>query len=127
MNLVTEIGTLHGSLSRQPDSRYAVNLWYIPGGYDYVNASVIVGFWPEELKAEAESFHNKYSGPGEMAVLTDLQDPNSKEAYKPQQCKHCKKEVNYNFAYKRWVSNEPALLQNYCWMDPIKGSQVHEV
>lgn len=125
--IANEIINAGGQLSRKADSRYAVNLWYIPGGYDYVNARAISGFWSEPQKAEAEAFQKKYEFPGEMAVFVDLQDPRLENSFRSVPCKHCKVEVNYNSAYQQWVSDKTGELEQYCWVDPIKGSQLHEV
>lgn len=127
MHLATEICELKGSLVRKAGTRYAVSLWYIPGGCDYVNARAIVGFWSEEHKPEAEAFQKKYEHPGEMAVLIDLDAPNTAGLFRPKNCKHCFKSVNYNYAFEKWVYEEHATLEQYCWVDPENGSQRHEV
>lgn len=127
MYLATEILELKGTLVRKSDSRYAVNLWYIPGGCDYVNARAIVGFWSEEHKAIAETFQQKYQYPGEMALMKDLEDPESQGSYRPMNCKHCFAVVNYNYVGQQWMSDKTGELEQYCWVDPVKGSQLHEV
>jgi hypothetical protein len=127
MYLIKEISNLHGSLSRQSDSRYAVSVWYIPGGCDYANAYTVVGFWPEDLKSEAETFQKKYEDSCEMAVLVDLQRSKASKLFQPQQCKNCQEMVNFNFAFRRWESDKSFPLHQYCWVDPMKGSQRHVV
>lgn len=126
MHLINEIISAGGDITRKPDSRYLVTLWYIPGGYDYANAKVVVGFWPEHLREAAEQFTKKYDYPGEMASMVDLQDPKAEHLFKPHPCKHCGKMVNYR-SIDQWVSDGNDGTEQYCWIDPVKGSQRHEV
>lgn len=39
-------------------------------------------------------------------------------------CKHCGAEVNRDNHGQQWVSDRHVLPQ-YCWVDPVKGSQLH--
>lgn len=127
MQLSTEICELNGTLLRKSDSRYAVSLWYVPGGCDYANARVIVGFWPEDQKENAEAFNKKYDDFGTMASLIDLKDPKAEGIFKLAKCKHCSETVSYNFLTEQWMSDKVDHLKQYCWVDPVKGSQLHEV
>lgn len=127
MHLATEICELKGTLVKKSDTRYAVSVWYIPGGCDYVNAQAIVGFWSEEEKANAEAFQNKYQHPPELAVLIDLAAPDAAGLFRPKNCAHCFASVNFNYASRQWVTDKTGELEQYCWVDPVKGSQLHEV
>ena len=127
MHLATEICELKGSLVRKSDSRYAVSVWYIPGGCDYVNAVAVAGFWSEEEKANAEAFQKKHEHPPELANLVDLADPRLAGLFTPKNCKHCFASVNFNYATRKWMSDKTGQLDQYCWVDPVKGSQLHEV
>lgn len=127
MNLQMEITTLNGQLKREPDSRYAVSLWYVPGGCDYVNARVIVGFWSEDDEVNARAFHEKYNCHETMADFCDLHDEKRKTMFKPKLCVSCGQTVNYNYGSQMWVSDAQQELGQYCWVDFVKGSQLHKV
>jgi len=60
-----EIFSFGGTLEPSVETTHAVSYWYIPGGWDYQNAEVLIRYFPnQEL---AEKFVKKYENPPEMA------------------------------------------------------------
>lgn len=112
MHLATEICELKGTLVKKSDTRYAVSVWYIPGGCEYDNAQTVVGFWSEEEKVNAEAFQKKYEYPPTLAVLIDLTEPDASGLFRP------KNSEDY-FA----LAHKASEVQQHCWIDTVKGNQ----
>lgn len=67
MGYQTEIITHGGTMKPEEDSKWHVTYWYVPGGSDYVNASVQSGYFSD--KEAADRFAEKYSNGPEMACV----------------------------------------------------------
>lgn len=52
---------------KEKETDVKVTYWHIPGGYDYINASVVVCWFDD--KNLAERFCEKYRNPPEMACI----------------------------------------------------------
>jgi len=90
-----------------------VSYWAIPGGSDYTNAYVKEVFFTE--MAEAQSFATRFSNPPEMAILLPLH-----------KCRNCGLKV-FERANGQFNDRKRPTLNQYCWVDEIHGSQLHEV
>ena len=58
------------SLERQPDTVAVTTHWHIPGGCDYHNAYVVIGYWSDMEAAQA--FAKRNDMPPEMADCTPI-------------------------------------------------------
>ena len=125
MSVRSRIEASGGSLIRQPDSQWVISVWYIPGGYDYTNAEAVVGFFPNELYDVVSALEEEWDCMPEMASVMDLRDPKVDAAFqrKESTCRHCGAQVWK--AGQQWHSDQEDWPQ-YCWVDPEKGSQLHE-
>lgn len=63
---------VEGSLERQTNSTHYVSMWYIPGGWDYVNAKSVVLFFSNENLATA--FTKKWEAAPEYAEVGPISD-----------------------------------------------------
>lgn len=61
---------LEGTAKAEPTSVAYVSLWHLPGGYDAVNASVVVRYFDD--MEEARRFAQKYQYPPEMAFMMEI-------------------------------------------------------
>lgn len=61
-----------GESTRQPDSKWAVEFWHLPGGYDVVNAQACIAYFNDEELAT--HFENRYKNREEMAFKYKLPD-----------------------------------------------------
>ena len=81
MSVRSRIEAAGGSLIRQPDSKWVISVWYIPGGYDYTNAKAVVGFFPNELYDVVSALEEEWDCMPEMASVMDLRDPKVDAAF----------------------------------------------
>lgn len=72
MSRIFNMWSLEGSLERTEKTTHYVSLWYIPGGYDYVNAKVVTVFFEDE--SSATIFTKKWENGQEMATLGLIED-----------------------------------------------------
>jgi len=66
------IDAFAGEKTRQPDSKWAVEYWYLPGGYDVLNAKSLVAYFSSE--EVATWFESRYKNREEMAFKYKLTD-----------------------------------------------------
>jgi hypothetical protein len=103
--------TTEYTLELQPDTVALVSYWYIPGGTEYDKAQVRIRFYADI--EDAKRFADQNAMPPEMADLVPIS-----------KCKKCGKQLRvlgkcgYDFVHKT--------LNQYCWVDPTHGSQLHE-
>jgi hypothetical protein len=74
MSGILNMWALEGSLERTEDTTHVVSLWYIPGGYDYINAKAVEVYFTS--KETAEVFSKKWSSPPEMSFCTPIEEYN---------------------------------------------------
>lgn len=60
-----------GESTQQPDSKWAVEFWYLPGGYDVTNAKSCIAFFNDE--EQATWFEARYKHREEMAFKYALE------------------------------------------------------
>ncbi|MDU8350800.1 hypothetical protein RYA05_02710 [Pseudomonas syringae pv. actinidiae] len=67
-----------GESTQQPDSKWAVEFWYLPGGYDVANARACVVYFNDEEMATY--FESRYKNREEMAFKYKLPEVKEREA-----------------------------------------------
>lgn len=72
VNIRTAVEDYGASTEKKKTSVASVSFWYIPGGYDYVNAQAVRVYFDDMEKAK--KFEKDYDSIPEMAFLTELTD-----------------------------------------------------
>jgi len=77
MSIVHDVISFGGTTQPEADTKFVVSYWYIPGGYNYVNAEARVAYFADE--AAATKFEKEYEYPPEMAFTYEYKPAHIQE------------------------------------------------
>ena len=116
-----------GSLDRQDDSVWVIVLWFVPRGKDYTEVQTVYGFFPADKFDDAKEFVDSLHEDFTFSQLRSLNTPSVAAHFtlRPHTCCHCG-EVVFRVG-DQWHQKPKHETSQYCWVDPVSGSQLHEV